>query len=82
MVVAVVVAVVVLVVAAAAVVNVVAVVVVVVVVVVDVDVVVVVGRRCPTPLASTAESVATLLLGSFKPRTKPESVWSPLDGSC
>ncbi len=76
MVVAVVVAVVVLVVAAAAVVNVVAVVV---VVVVDV---VVVGRRCPTPLASTAESVATLLLGSFKPRTKPESVWSPLDGSC
>ena len=80
MVVAVVVAVVVLVVAAAAVVNVVAVVVVVVVVVVDV--VVVVGRRCPTPLASTAESVATLLLGSFKPRTKPESVWSPLDGSC
>ena len=77
MVVAVVVAVVVLVVAAAAVVNVVAVV----VVVVD-DVVVVVGRRCPTPLASTAESVATLLLGSFKPRTKPESVWSPLDGSC
>ncbi len=78
MVVAVVVAVVVLVVAAAAVVNVVAVV----VVVVDVVVVVVVGRRCPTPLASTAESVATLLLGSFKPRTKPESVWSPLDGSC
>ena len=78
MVVAVVVAVVVLVVAAAAVVNVVAVVVVVVVV----DVVVVVGRRCPTPLASTAESVATLLLGSFTPRTKPESVWSPLDGSC
>ena len=77
MVVAVVVAVVVLVVAAAAVVNVVAVV----VVVVDV-VVVVVGRRCPTPLASTAESVATLLLGSFTPRTKPESVWSPLDGSC
>ncbi len=78
MVVAVVVAVVALVAAAAAVVNVVAVVVVVVVV----DVVVVVGRRCPTPLASTAESVATLLLGSFKPRTKPESVWSPLDGSC
>ncbi len=75
------VAVVVLVVAAAAVVNVVAVVVVVVVVVVD-EVVVVVGRRCPTPLASTAESVATLLLGSFTPRTKPESVWSPLDGSC